>query len=122
MEPVSRILITGAAGFIGFHTARSLLSKGHQVVGFDNLSPYYDVSLKKARLKELVAQPSFEFIEGDVHHVDQVLQLFETQRPEYVLHLAAQTGVRHSLKAPRDYLDANLSGFLNILEGARHHE
>ncbi len=119
---MTRILITGAAGFIGFHTARSLLRSGHQVVGFDNLSPYYDVSLKKARLKELSAQPNFEFIEGDVHHVNQVLQVFETLRPNYVLHLAAQTGVRHSLKAPRDYLDANLSGFLNILEGARHHE
>ena len=118
---MSRILVTGAAGFIGFHTARRLLEQGHDVLGIDNLSPYYDVDLKKARLAILKSENGFSFTLADIHDAEAVHRIFEQAKPEYVLHLAAQTGVRHSLDAPRDYLDANLSGFLNVLEGARHH-
>lgn len=116
---MTRVLLTGAAGFIGFHTAEFLLAQGMDVVGMDNLSPYYDVSLKRARLQELSHHGSFEFCEGDLNDAAWMAALFERVKPEVIIHLAAQTGVRHSLDAPRDYVDANISGFLNVLEGAR---
>jgi len=119
---MTRVLLTGAAGFIGFHTAKHLAQTGHEVVGLDNLSPYYDVGLKRARLSLLAQEDTFRFVEGDLHEAAFVQAQFDEIDPEIVIHLAAQTGVRHSLKAPRDYVDANVSGFLNVLEGARHHE
>jgi UDP-glucuronate 4-epimerase len=118
---MSRVLLTGAAGFIGFHAAKHLVGMGHDVFGLDNMSPYYDVALKEARLAQLKELEGFSFTRGDVHDVEFMASHFESIKPECIVHLAAQTGVRHSLDAPRDYLDANLSGFLNILEGARRH-
>ena len=122
-----KVLVTGAAGFIGFHTARALLARGDSVVGLDNLNNYYDVGLKRARLAELTgATPpgkgaTFCFIEADVADARAVLGLFERERPERVVHLAAQAGVRHGLTNPGAYGSSNLTGFLNVLEGCRHH-
>ena len=115
-----RILVTGAAGFIGFHTARALLDLGHEVIGFDNLNSYYDVSLKEARLALLLGCKGFYFVKGDL--ADRILleQLFTMHRPERVIHLAAQAGVRHSLTHPHDYIRSNLVGFLHVLEGCRY--
>lgn len=113
------ILVTGAAGFIGFHVARSLLDQGHQVVGIDNMNDYYDISLKEARLAQLQGRNGFGFHRLDIADRDAMAELFETVRPHYVAHLAAQAGVRYSLENPHAYVDSNLSGFLNILEGCR---
>jgi len=115
-----RILVTGAAGFIGYHTARMLLDRGDQVVGFDNLNPYYDVSLKEARLAQLTPRNGFQFMKADLADRDAVEALFTEHRPQRVVHLAAQAGVRYSLTNPDDYVQSNLVGFLNILEGCRH--
>ena len=115
-----KLLVTGAAGFIGFYTARALLDRGFEVVGIDNLSPYYDVGLKKARLAQLEQCNQFTFIEADVSDHVRMERLFAEQRPQRVIHLAAQAGVRHSLTHPRDYVRSNLAGFLNILEGCRY--
>jgi UDP-glucuronate 4-epimerase len=115
-----RILVTGAAGFIGFHTARALLDRGDEVIGFDNLNTYYDVSLKEARLALLAPRNGFHFVKGDVAKREAVELLFGEHRPERVIHLAAQAGVRHSLTHPLDYVESNLVGFLNILEGCRY--
>ena len=115
-----KVLVTGAAGFIGFHTARALLDRGDEVVGLDNLNPYYDVNLKRARLALLGPRNRFTFVEADVADDAAVDRLFAEQRPERVIHLAAQAGVRHSLTYPRDYVKSNLAGFLNILEACRH--
>lgn len=117
MQP---ILVTGAAGFIGFHVARRLTANGHAVVGFDNLNPYYDVSLKEARLRELKACGSFRFVRGELADTETVLHLFREEKFARVIHLAAQAGVRYSLTNPHAYMASNLSGFLNILEGCRH--
>lgn len=114
------ILVTGAAGFIGFHVANRLLMDGHRVVGFDNLNPYYDVRLKQARLDILTAHPGFTDIRADLADREAVEAVFADYRPDYIVHLAAQAGVRHSIKAPRDYIDSNIVGFLNILEGCRN--
>ena len=114
------VLVTGAAGFIGFHLARRLLAEGVGVVGFDSLSPYYDVALKRARLAELAPLPGFVFVQGDLADRDAVAALFAAHRPAHVVHLAAQAGVRYSLENPHAYADSNLTGFLNILEGCRH--
>lgn len=116
------ILVTGAAGFIGFHVAKRLLSEGHQVTGFDNLNPYYDVSLKRARLAELAPSPDFIFVEGDLADAATVDAAFRQGRFTHVVNLAAQAGVRYSLVNPKAYGDANLTGFLNILEACRHHQ
>jgi UDP-glucuronate 4-epimerase len=114
------ILVTGAAGFIGFHVSQRLSANGRSVIGIDNLNDYYAPSLKEARLAELARFNSFRFEKLDVNDGDSMAALFrEWQFPE-VVHLAAQVGVRHSLKAPRDYIDSNISGFLNVLEGCRH--
>ncbi len=114
------ILVTGAAGFIGFHAARNLLERGRAVVGLDNLNAYYDPALKQARLDELARSEHFRFEKLDLADRRGVAALFARHRFPDVIHLAAQAGVRHSLNDPYAYGDANLSGFLNILEGCRH--
>jgi UDP-glucuronate 4-epimerase len=118
---MTKTLLTGAAGFIGMHTALRLLARGEQVVGVDNLNDYYDVSLKHARLARLTPQPGFSFHQLSVEDRDGMARLFEQEEPDRVIHLAAQAGVRYSLTNPHAYIDANLQGFLNILEGCRHH-
>ena len=117
-----RILITGAAGFIAMHTAERLLARGENVLGLDNLNDYYDVSLKLARLERLQSKANFKFIQLDVKDSVAVGQAFAEFRPNRVIHLAAQAGVRYSLENPQAYIDANLYGFTNILEGVRHHD
>jgi UDP-glucuronate 4-epimerase len=114
-----RILVTGAAGFIGFHLARRLLAEGHQVVGMDNLNDYYDPQLKRDRLAQLDGEPGFSFEKIDLADRAGMERLFSEHRFGCVVNLAAQAGVRHSLEHPHDYVDANLAGFLNILEGCR---
>ena len=118
--PDLKILVTGAAGFIGYHTALLLLARGYEVVGLDNLNNYYDVSLKKARLALLQKQPSFRFEQIDLTDRDAMAKLFSRERFARVVHLAAQAGVRYSLEAPHTYIDSNVTGTLNILEGCRH--
>ena len=115
-----RILVTGAAGFIGFHVARRLLSAGRSVIGIDSLNDYYDPSLKRARLDLLEADPNFVFEKLDLADRAASKALFEREHPAVVVHLAAQAGVRYSLDHPNAYVDANLQGFINVLEGCRH--
>ena len=115
-----KILVTGAAGFIGYHTAQRLLARGHEVVGLDNLSPYYDVSLKQARLERLGAVARFRFVKLDLADAEEAAALFARERFERVVHLAAQAGVRHSLVDPHAYVRANVTGTLSVLEGCRH--
>jgi len=117
---MKKILVTGAAGFIGFHLANRLLRAGHSVVGADNLNDYYDVNLKKARLAHLSDNSDFHFIKTDIADKEQTAFLFKKNELEIVIHLAAQAGVRYSLINPYAYLDSNLIGFLNILEECRH--
>jgi UDP-glucuronate 4-epimerase len=119
---MTKILITGAAGFIGFHLCRRLLERGDEVVGVDNLNHYYDVQLKHDRLALLTAQRNFEFHEADLAAHDDVAEVFADCRPERVVNLAAQAGVRYSIQNPRAYAESNLSGFLNVLEGCRHND
>ena len=114
------ILVTGAAGFIGFHVARRLAASGRGVIGIDNLNAYYDPALKQARLAELARHDAFRFHKLDLNDRDGVAALFAEYRFTHVVHLAAQAGVRHSLTAPHDYIDSNITGFLNVLEGCRH--
>ena len=114
------ILLTGAAGFIGYHTARRLLERGDSVVGVDNLNDYYDVSLKQARLERLRAFENFAFERLDIGDREAMPALFGRLRPKAVIHLAAQAGARYSLENPHAYTDSNITGFLNILEGCRH--
>jgi UDP-glucuronate 4-epimerase len=114
------ILVTGAAGFIGFHVAARLLAAGRSVVGVDNLSPYYDPALKTARLAQLAQFPEFRFLKLDIADRDAVARLFAEGRFSRVVNLAAQAGVRHSLLDPNSYVDTNLVGFVNVLEGCRH--
>ena len=114
------ILVTGAAGFIGFHVARRLVEDGHRVVGVDNLDPYYDPKLKQARLAELAPHNAFSFVELDLADRAGSEKLFADLKPATVIHLAAQAGVRHSITHPHAYVQANLVAFLNVLEGCRH--
>ncbi|MBD2840075.1 NAD-dependent epimerase [Pseudomonas sp. JM0905a] len=115
-----KFLVTGAAGFIGFHTALRLCNAGHQVTGIDNLNDYYSVDLKLARLERLRAHPGFAFHKLDIADREAVQALFHEQGFERVIHLAAQAGVRYSLDNPHAYAGANLTGFVNVLEGCRH--
>ncbi|PWG62955.1 NAD-dependent epimerase [Sediminicurvatus halobius] len=116
-----KVLVTGAAGFIGYHTAQKLLARGDEVVGLDNLNDYYDVNLKYARLERLEAQDSFRFVRMDVADQDGMAAVFR-EGFDRVIHLAAQAGVRYSLENPHAYIDANVMGFMNILEGCRQAE
>jgi UDP-glucuronate 4-epimerase len=116
-----KVLLTGAAGFIGMHTAERLLARGDEVVGLDNLNDYYDVNLKAARLARLSANPRFVFRRVAVEDRDAIAQVFEVDKPSRIVHLAAQAGVRYSLTNPHAYIEANVQGFLNILEGCRRH-
>src|SRR5690348_6474872 len=117
------ILVTGAAGFIGFHVAKALLERGERVVGIDNLNEYYDVRLKEARLAQLRALPGFEFAKLDIADRDGLFILVERHRDlRSIIHLAAQAGVRYSLENPYAYVDANITGTLVILEAARRIE
>jgi UDP-glucuronate 4-epimerase len=115
------VLVTGAAGFIGFHTAWRLLDHGRTVVGLDNMNAYYDPSLKEARRRELEKSSKFQFVRLDLADRTGMAALFAQYRFPFVVHLAAQAGVRHSLVDPHAYVDANLEGFINVLEGCRHH-
>jgi UDP-glucuronate 4-epimerase len=117
---MTRYLVTGAAGFIGSHVSHRLLDDGHDVVGLDNLNDYYDVTLKEARLARLTPRGGFTFERLDIADRDAMPRFFERIRPEVVINLAAQAGVRYSLKNPHAYVDANLTGFINVLEGCRH--
>jgi len=118
---MTKFLVTGAAGFIGFHVSRRLLDRGDEVVGLDNLNDYYDVRLKHDRLAQLEGQTRFRFVKADLADREAMQQVFAGDRPEVVIHLAAQAGVRYSLENPHAYVDSNLVGFMNILEGCRHH-
>jgi UDP-glucuronate 4-epimerase len=115
-----KLLLTGAAGFIGFHTAQILLARGDEVVGLDNLNDYYDVTLKQARLDILRKSPNFRFVKLDVADRPGMAELFAKEKFQRVIHLAAQAGVRYSIQNPLAYIDSNVVGFANILEGCRH--
>jgi UDP-glucuronate 4-epimerase len=116
------ILVTGAAGFIGFHVARQLLEEGRNVMGLDSLNAYYDPALKQARLSILRQSSLFSFVQADLADRPLVAALFAKHRFAIVVHLAAQAGVRHSIDHPHSYVDANLAGFVNVLEGCRHNQ
>ena len=122
MERSLNTLVTGTAGFIGFHVAQFLLARGDKVVGFDNLSDYYDVSLKQARLAQLLEKPGYTHITADLADRAAVEKAFATHRPKRVVNLAAQAGVRYAAENPHVYVQSNVVGFLNILEGCRHHD
>lgn len=115
-----KILVTGAAGFIGSTLARRLLARGDEVLGIDNLNDYYDVQLKKDRLERINSEPNFQFLKLDVSDREAMAGMFEKEKPQRVVHLAAQAGVRYSIENPHAYVDSNLVGFVNILEGCRH--
>jgi UDP-glucuronate 4-epimerase len=117
-----KVLVTGAAGFIGFHTSQALLARGDQVVGLDNLNDYYDVSLKEARLSLLQAQPQFSFHRLDLADREGMAECFQSEKFDRVIHLAAQAGVRYSIENPLAYVDSNVLGTANVLEGCRHND
>ena len=119
---MAKILVTGAAGFIGYHTSERLLARGDEVVGLDNVNNYYDPTLKEARLARLAAKPGFRLVRMDLADRDGVARLFRDERFDRVINLAAQAGVRYSITNPHAYIESNLVGFINILEGCRHHE
>ena len=116
-----KILITGTAGFIGAALAQRLLDRGDEIVGVDNLNDYYDVRLKEARLARLTSRPGFTDVRANLENREAMARVFAEHRPQRVVNLAAQAGVRYSLKNPHAYVDSNLVGFMNILEGCRHH-
>lgn len=116
---MQKVLVTGAAGFIGYHVSRRLLERGDAVVGVDNLNDYYDIALKEERLRQLNAYSGYRHYRIDIVNRNDVDDVFSTERPERVINLAAQAGVRHSLLFPQSFVDSNITGFLNILEGCR---
>ena len=119
-----KVLVTGVAGFIGFHTAIALLARGDTVIGIDNINDYYDVSLKEARLAQITQHANaenFTFVKQDIANTEAMLALFAKHKPQRVVHLAAQAGVRYSLQNPHAYVQSNLVGFVNMLEACRHH-
>ncbi|WP_203321644.1 NAD-dependent epimerase [Pseudoxanthomonas beigongshangi] len=115
-----RVLVTGAAGFIGYHLSERLLARGDEVLGYDNLNPYYDPRLKQARLDRLLPRPGFRFVNAALEDRTALEQAFDGFRPQRVVNLAAQAGVRYSLENPQAYIDSNIVGFTNILEACRH--
>jgi UDP-glucuronate 4-epimerase len=119
-ETQMKTLVTGAAGFIGFHVARALLERGQEVIGIDNLNPYYDVSLKRGRLELVTPNPLFTFYHGDINDLATLEAIFASHSIDRICNLAAQAGVRHSIQNPFIYEESNLKGFLNLLELARH--
>ena len=121
LDKTKKILVTGGAGFIGFHFSKKLLELGCQVVGFDNLNEYYDVKLKYDRLAILQEFEKFRFIKGDLADKNVLEQLFETERPDIVVNLGAQAGVRYSIENPETYMQSNMIGFFNVLECCRHY-
>lgn len=122
LDTSKKVLITGAAGFIGFHLSKKLLEQGMTVIGFDNINNYYDVTLKYARLDILKKFPYFTFVKGDLADNTAVEKLFCDNKFDIVVNLAAQAGVRYSIENPRAYIDSNIIGFFNILEACRHNE
>src|SRR5699024_5469428 len=118
---MKKIIITGAAGFIGSHLSKRLIKEGHEVIGIDNLNDYYDPNLKKDRLKE-IGNKNFTFVETDLENLEKVTETFKTYKPQIVINLAAQAGVRYRLKNPHAYINSNVVGFTNILEACRHNE
>ena len=116
-----KVVVTGAAGFIGFHVCKALCERGDEVVGLDNLNDYYDVTLKQARLQQLESLPGFRFVKMDIADRVAINKLFEQEHFNRVINLAAQAGVRYSLENPNAYVDSNLVGFANLLESCRHH-
>jgi UDP-glucuronate 4-epimerase len=117
---MTKILVTGAAGFIGYHICKRLLERGDEVVGLDNLNAYYDVALKQDRLKQLEPETGFRFVKCNLEDRETMERLFADERFDTVIHLAAQAGVRYSLTNPHAYIDSNIVGFMNVLEGCRH--
>lgn len=117
-----KVLVTGGAGFIGFHLSKKILSHGVTVIGFDNLNDYYDVSLKEARLKILRQSNTYHFVKGDLADAVAVDRLFTDEKPDVVVNLGAQAGVRYSIDHPRAYMDSNMMGFFNVLEACRHYK
>lgn len=116
-----KVLVTGAAGFIGFNLSKRLLKEGFEVIGYDNLNDYYEVSLKEDRLAQLLSENNFKFIKGNLEDKKALEGIFADYNPDYVVNLAAQAGVRYSLENPGAYIDSNIVGFLNILECCRHY-
>ena len=121
LDKSKSIMVTGAAGFIGFHLAHRLLVEGYQVVGIDNLNAYYDVCLKQTRLTIMMSHENFTFSQSDIADKDSVMGLFAKHQPSVVVNLAAQAGVRYSIDHPDDYIQSNIIGFYNILEACRHY-
>ena len=117
-----KVLVTGAAGFIGMHCIERLLARGDHVVGIDNLNDYYDVALKESRLSRIADHAAFRFHRVSIEDKEAIAGIFAEEKPDRVIHLAAQAGVRYSLENPHAYIDSNLEGFMNILEGCRHND
>src|SRR5690606_21374825 len=121
MDGQMRVLVSGSAGFIGCHVAQTLLARGEQVIGFDNLNDYYDPTLKHARLARLQALPGYTHVTADLADRAAVEEVFAKYKPQRVVHLAAQAGVRYAAQNPHVYVSSNVTGFLHVLEGCRHH-